>query len=97
MKKGRFVATDLACLECGNVFTISRRENRLRSSGHIKDLWCPNCKKDRKFYELKDADTYYYKILYKQNRTKEEEYIFNLLDKRKEDIEYEKRRYIKNR
>ena len=27
MKKGCFVATDLVCMECGNVFTISRREN----------------------------------------------------------------------
>lgn len=89
--------SDLICTMCGKVITIQRSKGKLYKSGHIKDLWCPNCKRDRKFYELKDADTYYYKILYKQNRTKEEEYIFNLLDKRKEDLEYEKRRYIKNR
>ena len=91
------VRSDLICTMCGEVITIQRNKVKLYKPGHIKDLWCPNCKKDRKFYELKDADTYYYKILYKQNRTKEEEYIFNLLDKRKEDLEYEKRRYIKNR
>lgn len=58
MKKGCFVATDLVCLECGNVFTISRRENRLKSSGHIKDLWCPKCKNITKHYEVRDVSKF---------------------------------------
>ena len=41
----------LTCSECGNKFPIPRKFGAFREKGHIKDIWCPYCKKIQKFEE----------------------------------------------
>lgn len=82
--------TDMLCSMCGEIQTIRRLIGHQKKEGHIKDLWCPNCKRDRKFIEIRDRDIYYYKLMYKENRTELEEYVFELLQRRKEIKSYEK-------
>lgn len=50
----------LVCPECGNTFPIMRNHGQHRKRGHIKDIWCPFCKTDRKFVEVGRGD--YYKM-----------------------------------
>ena len=60
MKKKRF--TDIStciCQECGSKMTVPREHGNLRKKGHIKDMWCPHCKKETKFLEIRDGDWYY--------------------------------------
>ena len=90
------VSTDMICSMCGEVQTIYRYYKRQKRVGHIKDLWCPNCKKDRKFIEVKDIDNCYLSLLGKEDRTKNEDYILELLQRRKE-IKNEEKRYFKHR
>ena len=87
----RKYGVDMLCSMCGEIYIIQRLEGRQRELGHIKDLWCPNCMRDRKFIEIKDRDICYYKLMYKDNKTNLEEYIFELLQRRKEIKSYEKK------
>ena len=64
MKKGSFDFRSLVCLECGNIFTIPRKNVRTKSNGHIKDLWCPICKNVNKHYEVRDIDSFLYNLEY---------------------------------
>lgn len=41
----------LECPECHEVQIIHRNKARMRSPGHIKDLWCPKCLKVTKHIE----------------------------------------------
>ena len=61
MKQTRLASTDLICLECGYVTSIIRCGDRLKDDEHIKDMYCPMCKEDRKFLELKDASVFWHK------------------------------------
>lgn len=47
MKKKRVTIEIYICPECGLKFPIPRE--RRREKGHIKDIWCPICKKTQKF------------------------------------------------
>lgn len=64
MRKGSFGLSNLVCLECGNIFTIPRKKEKLRGNGHIKDLWCPICKSVNKHYEILDIDSFLYNLEY---------------------------------
>lgn len=44
------------CPECSCNFPIPRKKNQYREKGHIKDIWCPFCKKINKFVEHRDVD-----------------------------------------
>lgn len=53
MKKQRFMDLSmLICPECGKSFPIMRNHGQRRERGHVKDIWCPYCKADRKFKEV---------------------------------------------
>ena len=45
----------LHCMECGEKFPIPRNRQQ-REKKHIKDLWCPYCKKTQKFTEQRSID-----------------------------------------
>lgn len=64
MRNGSFGLSNLVCLECGNIFTIPRKKEKLRGNGHIKDLWCPICKSVNKHYEILDIDSFLYNLEY---------------------------------
>lgn len=56
MKKQRFMDQSmLVCSSCGGRFPIMRNHGERRKKGHIKDIWCPYCKTDRKFIESGEA------------------------------------------
>jgi len=47
MKQYKTTIEYYICPECGMKFPIPRKKRR--EKGHIKDLWCPGCKKIQKF------------------------------------------------
>lgn len=58
MGRAKVEQTFLICSECGNVFPIFRKVNKLKKDGHIKHLWCYKCKdvtahiEDKRLYGL---------------------------------------------
>lgn len=58
MDRDKFRITDLICLECGNIFSISRRRDNLKKVSHIKDMWCYNCMNVTKHYEVVDVSKF---------------------------------------
>ena len=46
------------CPECGKSFPIMRNHGKQRERGHIKDIWCPYCKVEQKFREVRRTDYY---------------------------------------
>lgn len=46
------------CPECENTLCLMRNRGEQRERGHIKDMWCPFCKEERKFIELKACKPY---------------------------------------
>ena len=50
-KRSCMVSSSLKCRECGGTFPIMRQRGHMREKGHIKDMWCPYCKKEVKFVE----------------------------------------------
>ena len=57
-KSRKCVISYLRCLECGREFPIPRRDCSAREKGHIKDIWCPFCRAERKFVENNDNEYY---------------------------------------
>lgn len=59
MRKQRFMdMSTLICPECGNTFPIMRNHGQHRERGHVKDVWCPFCKAERKFREIRKGDCF---------------------------------------
>ena len=57
MRKHRFVdMSTCICNECGLKMPIPREHGNLRKKKHIKDIWCPRCKKETKFTEIRKGD-----------------------------------------
>lgn len=55
MRKQRFMDLSImTCVDCGKQFPIMRNHGERRAKGHIKDMWCPWCKKESKFVEGKE-------------------------------------------
>lgn len=52
------------CPHCGNTFPLMRYHGKRREKGHIKDIWCPYCKDNRKFLEIRKNDYYDKKNMY---------------------------------
>ena len=57
MRKQSFMdQSTLICSVCGNHFPIMRNHGKPRERGHVKDIWCPFCKTERKFLEVRKRD-----------------------------------------
>lgn len=54
-KRNDFYTSELECPVCHRKFPIQRKAAEKRERGHIKDIWCPFCKKKRKFIENGDG------------------------------------------
>nr|DAI27723.1 MAG TPA: Transcription initiation factor IIE, alpha FINGER, Transcription [Caudoviricetes sp.] len=52
MKKYRYRIRVFVCPECGNTSYASKKAGRMTTPGHIKDLWCPYCKKFQKMTQI---------------------------------------------
>ena len=44
------------CPICKNTLTAYKRSSRVTSKGHIKNMWCPFCKKEQQFVQLSKYD-----------------------------------------
>lgn len=83
--------TDLVCLECGNVNTICRKKSKLKSCGHIKHMYCYNCQKICKHYEVRDISSFLWKCYGRDNLSCDEKMLMELLlerEKRNEQTEF---------
>jgi len=59
LRKTRFMdQSTFICTTCGKTFPLMRSHGQHRERGHIKDLWCPFCKAERKFREVKRGEGY---------------------------------------
>lgn len=58
MRKSNYSISNFICQECGNVFPLPRQTSKQRKNNHIKDLWCPKCKKIVKTVEMKQNNYY---------------------------------------
>ena len=59
MRKQRFMDLSMfICPECGKQFPLMRNHGQQRERGHKKDIWCPFCKAERTFNEVRRTDCY---------------------------------------
>ncbi len=47
----KFVQVKIRC-DCGHEQTIRRKKNKLKKRGHVKNMWCINCKKETPHIEV---------------------------------------------
>ena len=59
MRKRRYMEQSIfICPGCGKQIPLMRKGNRPREKWHIKDIWCPFCKMEQKFMEIRHGDWY---------------------------------------
>lgn len=59
MRKHRYMKmSQFICCNCGTEIDLPRLHCGQRKSGHIKDIYCPGCKRDSKFKEVKYNEFY---------------------------------------
>lgn len=87
------VKSELICFECGSIIPIPRKTRSQRNKYHIKDIFCFRCDIITKHIEIKDGDMLKKELEFNQERTEEEELIYNLLQEK--DIEEEQKEKIK--
>lgn len=51
-KRNDAVISYYKCTGCEKVLIVPRQAGRMRERGHVKDLWCPFCKAEKKFVEM---------------------------------------------
>lgn len=59
MKRQEVVQTMLECEDCGFQMPIFRKQARQKKKGHIKHMYCPNCRKTKAFIEQKERIEHY--------------------------------------
>lgn len=59
MRPNKYSISYFMCTECGKKFPLPRPQSQRREKGHVKDLWCPFCKKMVKTIEIRDNDFYF--------------------------------------
>lgn len=58
MKKRPYIMSNFLCSECDLHLQIPRPKNKQRKVGHVKDMYCPVCKKETKFIEIGEYGIY---------------------------------------
>ena len=58
MRINKFEISQFICPECSGAFPLPRQKSWRREKGHIKDLWCPYCKKVVKTVEVRPKDIF---------------------------------------
>lgn len=57
MKKKYYPISNFVCPECETIVPLPRVKKQ-REKKHIKDIYCPGCRKVRKFVEITRKDYY---------------------------------------
>jgi len=52
MKQVKKQYRDFKCLTCGEIITCPKRMGMKTGKGHIKTMWCYNCKEVGKFEQV---------------------------------------------
>lgn len=56
-KRGKNIAmSDMYCVKCGGHMTVPRSRRQTREKSHLKDMYCPYCKVESKFREVREKD-----------------------------------------
>lgn len=50
--------SDFYCKSCNNKISLPRLKHGQREKLHIKNIYCPFCKKQQKFYEVRFFEDY---------------------------------------
>lgn len=50
------VSSDFYCLKCVSKITLPRRMSRIREKGHLKAIYCYNCKERVNHFEVREFD-----------------------------------------
>lgn len=79
----KYTQSDLICRECGNIFTIMRPCGEMREKFHKKTLYCYICKRETIHIELLDKCDKEKELEFKNNRTKKEEEVYQLIKLRR--------------
>lgn len=59
MRKRRYTTiSNFICPDCSNVIPLPRSHGNQREKGHIKTLYCPFCKSEKDFKEMKRKECY---------------------------------------
>ena len=58
MTENKYEISNFLCPDCGNMFPLPRAKATRRCKGHVKDLWCPFCKKTVKTIEFRPRDMF---------------------------------------
>ena len=58
MRGNKYEISTFLCPECGGAFPLPRPKSMRRGKGHVKDLWCPFCKKTVKTIEIRPRDMF---------------------------------------
>lgn len=48
----RYVTERRFICDCGEIYTAFKKSSRKTETGHIKDMYCFKCKKDKKMIQL---------------------------------------------
>ena len=54
----KYEISNFVCPECGSLFPLPRAKSMRREKNHIKDLWCPHCRKIVKTKEIRPRDMF---------------------------------------
>jgi hypothetical protein len=66
-RKQPFSISKFYCTQCGREgIPIPRKDGRNREPGHLKRLYCINCKKEHNFVEVKPFGKYSYEDFQKE-------------------------------
>lgn len=57
MARKSFTISSCYCTQCGNMVTVSRPMAKQREKGHLKRIYCVNCKKEINHYEVRAFDS----------------------------------------
>lgn len=58
MRKQSVIRSDFYCTKCGYYFPIFRKTAKQKEPGHLKALFCPECKRVVNFVEIKEMGSY---------------------------------------
>lgn len=53
MRKTKVTQRWFKCPGCNTIQAAFKNNARKTSEGHIKDMWCPWCKKEQKFVQIR--------------------------------------------
>ena len=83
MNYRKCVKTDLICPKCGNIVTIQRKKGKQKKTGHLKYLYCYDCREIINHYEVNDIAKFL--LTYNKQNIEQKNLVNLVLSRRKND------------